>query len=109
MRRAIVLIVALAFLTVCSLTGLAYYWQHGLDTAGPIAGFMASLAVLLATVLVSTILVGSWAAHKIDEYIRDITSASIQVARETAEETVESIPDNIVTGIEKTLKKTREP
>jgi hypothetical protein len=48
------------------------------------------------------------AARWIDDYIRDVSSASMQVARETAEETVENIPETLMDGIEKSMKRTRD-
>jgi hypothetical protein len=108
MRKALVVGIPGFVLVVASITGLAYCLQQGLDDFGPLVGFVASLAVLLATVVVITIYGVAHAVWWIDDYIRDVSSASMQVARETAEETVENIPETLMDGIEKSIKKTRD-
>lgn len=108
MRKALVVGIPVFIVIVASLTGLAYCWQQGLDDAGPLVGFVVSLAVLLVTVVAGTTYGVAHAVRWIDDYIRDVSSASMQVARETAEETVENIPETLMDGIEKSIKKTRD-
>ena len=108
MRMAVCLLIVGVVLVVASLTGMAYCWQAELTNTSALLGFVGSLVVFLGTVGWGTaygVIRGSrWA----DDYIRDLVSSSIQSARETADETIENIPETIIGGIEKSLKKTRD-
>jgi len=108
MSKPLIVGIIVIVLTICSLTGLAYCWQQGLDSVGPILGFMAFLAIALITPAMGVAYGLSHALHKLDEHVRDVASASIEVAKETAEETVENIPEVLMGGIEKSMKKTRD-
>ena len=108
MSKPLIVGIIVIVLMVCSLTGLAYCGQQGLDSVGPILGFMAFLTIALTTLGVGAAYGLSHALNKLDEHARDIASASIEVAKETAEETVENLPEVLMGGIEKSMKKTRD-
>ena len=107
-QKSVIVAAVVLVLIVLSLTGLAYCWQEGLSDAGALLGFMFFLIVFMGAVVGGVVYGAIQGFRKADEYIRDVTSASIEAARESAEETVENIPGTIMDGIEKSFKKTRD-
>ena len=108
MRNALLVLILVLVLMLVSLTGLAYCWQQDLTETTTLIWFVVSLAVLLGAIsggVVYAVVIG---LRKTDEYLRDLSSASIEAAKETAEETVENLPGTVMDGIEKSLKRTRD-
>ncbi|MDY7079588.1 MAG: hypothetical protein SXV54_22110 [Chloroflexota bacterium] len=92
-------------LIAASLTGAAYCWQQGLLEAVPILGFVLSLFAFFNIVIWSLLYVGRWGLLEADDYFRNLASAIIQVAQETAEDTVERVPQTVVGGLRRTVEK----
>jgi hypothetical protein len=91
-------------LVIGSIFGLAYCWQQGLSNVLPIIGFLLSLLVLFGSVGYG-VWYGARRAFRIaDEYVRDVASATVIVAKET----VEDIPETLMGGVEKTIEKARD-
>ena len=105
MRSSLLILGAVVVLVVASLTGLVYCWQQDLSEFGPLFGSIISLFAFLGTVGFGLWYGGRLAFKRIDGYVRDVSSATAQIARETASDTVESLPQTLMDGLERSVER----
>ena len=104
MRSALLGLLAIIIMLSASLTGMIYCWQEGLSNIFYFFGSMVSLVVFMGTIGFSVAYGAKLGFQKIDTYIRDLIDHAVQLASETTKDTVESLPQTFVDGIEQSVE-----